>query len=455
MNLNLMGRAVTLAATSVLLSAIASAQAPQLPTTSLPKLLIADAIQAALKQSPSLARMAHLAAAAGDRIREAQSGSMPSVAIQGAATNGPAGAPAFGPPGLQGMAADPLKKHYAGGLNLILPLFDFGRTQHLVGARRALMEAARADSATQRANVILGVQEAYLNALRQQQVLEVHRANFRRREATVEQVRAHVEAGLRADVDLQLANANLAEARVALAAAENDVHLAFASLNNAMGDTKMSEYRLEPPPPFGATPATADGLMKLAVMQRPELRSAAQQVVSADQSIRAAKSDLLPRVDSIASVGWVNPSKLITDNKPFGVGLMLTVPLYTGGAAEGRIAEERERRLAAVASRREVEEAVKLQVARAWLNVQTHQAQLVSAQAQITSAHSSFDQAAERFRLQLSTFEELLSAEAAGIRADTQFVNAQYDLQQAQAELDWATGATPGAAPKTAPVKRR
>lgn len=418
-------------------------------------LTLQEAIRTALKQSPALARSAHDALAAADRVREAQAGSMPSLAIQGAATNGPAGAPAFGPPGLQGMAADPLKKHYAGGLNLLLPLYDFGRTQHLVGARRALLEAARADATTQEANVILGVEEAYLNVLRQQKALEVHQANVRRREATVTQVKAHVDAGLRADVDLQLANANLAEANVALAAAENDVHLAFAALNNAMGETRLAEYRLEPPVPSNAAPASADSLMQQAVRQRPELRSAAQQVLSADQSIRAAKSDLLPRIDSVASVGWVNPSNLIADNKPFGVGVMLTIPLYTGGAAEGKIAEEKERRAAAMASRREVEEAVKLQVARAWLNVRTRQAQVVSAQAQVVSARSSLDQATERFRLQLNTFEELLSAEAAGVRADTQLVNAQYDLQQARAELDWAAGATPNVRPGVLPTKRK
>lgn len=437
---------------------IARADGPQASQPLPPQTLTLDeALQRAVKAAPSVSHFEHLSAAASERVREAQSGLMPSLAIQGAATDGPAGAPAFGSPGLQGLAGDPLKKHFGGGLNVLLPLYDFGRTQHLVGARRALLEAARADVATQQANVILSVQEAYLDVLRRQQLVGVQQANVRQREATVTQARAHVEAGLRAEVDLTLAQANLEEARVALTATENDLHLAFANLNNAMGETKLTEYRLEPPAPPSVAVPPSDTSMRQAVAQRPELQNAAQQVISAEQSVRAAQSELLPRVDSIASVGAVNPGKLIAENKNYAVGLMLTVPLYTGGAVEGRIAEERERRAAAEAARREVEEAIKLQVARAWLNVQTRTTQLRSAQAQAEAARSSLQQATERYRLQLNTFEELLSAEAAGVRAETAIIDAQYDLQQARAELDWASGAVPGVPPRTqgAPVRRK
>jgi outer membrane protein len=433
----------------------AGARQPASAPPQLPLLRLPDAIQAALKQSPSIARALHLANAASEQIQEAEAGLMPSLAVQGAATNGPLGAPAFGPPGVQGLAADPLKKHYGAGLNVLLTLYDFGRTQHLVGARRALLEAARADTATQQAIVVLGVQVAYLNVLRDQQIVGVRAADVRRREATVQQARALVEAGLRAEVDLTQAQANLAESRVALAAAENEVQLAFAALNNAMGETRLTAYQLEAPPAPTATVQPAEPLMRQAVERRPELRRASEQLRSADQSIRAARSDLLPRLDSVASAGWLNPSSAITNNKPFAVGVLLTIPLYTGGAAEGRLAEERERRAAAEASRKEVEEAVKLQVARAWLAVQTRETQLQSAQAQAEAARSSLQQATERYRLQLSTFEELLAVEAAAIRADTQLVNDQFDLQQARAELDWASGETLRLVPPTPPVRRK
>src|SRR2546421_11918748 len=80
------------------------------------RLTLENAFRRALRQNPSVARADSLAAAAAQRVREARAGWMPSLAIQASATNGPTGAPAIG---LQGIAGDPLKKHYGSRLNLI------------------------------------------------------------------------------------------------------------------------------------------------------------------------------------------------------------------------------------------------------------------------------------------------------------------------------------------------
>ncbi|HLJ54363.1 MAG TPA: TolC family protein, partial [Chthonomonadaceae bacterium] len=118
------------------------------------------------------------------------------------------------------------------------------------------------------------------------------------------------------------------------------------------------------------------------------------------------------------------------------------IPLYTGGLVEGRIAEERQKRDATIAQEREAAESVKLQVARAWLDVQTEEAQVKAAEAQVAAANSSVALASERYRLQLNTLVELTDAEAAAIRARAGLANTQYELQRARATLDWAIGDT-------------
>src|SRR5262249_7042775 len=152
--------------------------------------------------------------------------------------------------------------------------------------------------------------------------------------------------------------------------------------------------------------------------------------------------ELLPRFDAIASVGVVNPSAVIKNSKDYAVGLAFSFPLYTGGAVEGRIAEEKQKRAVIAAQEREAVEVIKLQVSRAWLDVQTREAQVKAAQEQVASATSSVRLASERYRLQLNTLVELTDAEAIAIRARAALVNAQYDLGLAHAALDWATGET-------------
>src|SRR5579872_137647 len=117
-----------------------------------PRLTLDQALQTALKQHPSLQRTEAQAGAAAARVGQARAGWMPLIVLQGTATDGPLGAPAFGPLGnpanfgapplsVQGMAGDPVKKQFGGGLNITQTLLDFGRTQHLVASRRGLARA--------------------------------------------------------------------------------------------------------------------------------------------------------------------------------------------------------------------------------------------------------------------------------------------------------------------------
>jgi outer membrane protein len=423
-------------------------------------LTLDQAFAAALKQHPTLLQADAQIGAARSRMGQAHAGMMPSLVLQGTATNGPLGAPAFGaignpalygapPLSVQGMAGDPIKKQFGGGLNITQTLFDFGRTQHLVAARRGLLFAAEEDAEAQTALVLLEVQQSYLNVLRARQLMRVLEENVRQRETTVKQARLFVEGQLKAGVDLQLALANAAEANVGLIAGQNDLRSAFAALNSAMGATKLTEYTLVPSDavPTNGTPAalplpSVEQAITLALAQRPELKSMAFQRQAADQSIRGVRSELLPRFDAIASLGVVNPGRVITNSQNYAVGLAVSIPLYTGGLVEGRVSEEKQKRDITAAQEQQTVETVKLQVTQAWLSLQTQEAQVKAAQEQVTSADASLQLASERYRLQLNTLVELTDAEGLAIRAQAFLVNAQYDQQQARALLDWATGAT-------------
>lgn len=421
-----------------------------------PPLTLDQAFASALKQHPALQQSEAQVGAAKARTQQARAGMMPSLVLQGTATDGPLGAPAFGPIGnpalygapplsVQGMAGDPVKKQFGGGLNITQTLFDFGRTQHLVAARKGLAAAAEQDAEAQQAMVLLGVQQAYLNVLRAQQSASVLQQNRKQREDTVAQARIFVEGQLKSGVDLQIAESDLSEAEVALIAAQNDVHSAFAALNNAMGETKLTEYKLTPLPaanPSDTSPQTVEQAITLALAHRPETRSAALLHQAADQSVKGVRSELQPRVDAIASLGVVNPSGVIQNSKNYAVGMAVSIPLYTGGLVEGRIAEEKQKRDVVIAQEKEIAETIKLQVTQAWLSLQTQQAQVRAAQAAVASTDASLQLASERYRLQLNTLVELTDAEALSVRARALLVNAQYGVDQAQAALDWAVGAT-------------
>jgi len=418
-------------------------------------LSLEQAFRKAIDTRPEMAIVRAQLGSALARLQQARSGLLPSLLLQGAATNGPAGAPTFGPlenPGLlgtppmslEGLASDPLKKQYGAGLTLNQTIYDFGRTQHLVSARSNLVASAKEDASAQVAGLLLSVEQAYYDVLRAQMLVQVQEQNLKQREATLRQAKAFVEGQLRSGVDLQVATANAADARTSLVAAQNSVRYSFAELNNAMGDTAMTEYTLsaELNVTDADSPKSAEAAMALAVKQRPEVLSAAKQSGASDQLLKGVRSELSPRLDAIASIGAVNASSLIPEDKNYAVGIALSIPIFTGGYVEGRISEEKQRKRATEAQEQMVREAVRLQATKAWLDLQTRLAQRQSVEEQVKAAEKSRQLASERYGLQLSSIVELNEAELLAIQAETQLTESEYAVSVAQASLAWATGRT-------------
>ena len=406
----------------------------------------------ALKAHSSVQQASALTASAKAREREAHSGKLPMVAIQGAASDGPAGAPAFGsignpasfgalPYSVQGLAADPLKKQFGIGLNISQNLFDSGRTQSLTAAKSSLVTAAQEDETAQRSLITLAVTQKYLNVLALQELLSVQKEMLQQRVATEQQAKLFTDAQLKAGVDLQTAAAHTSEARVALIGAENDLRAGFADLNNAMGATSLKSFRLTPVPDAGpVVNGTLETFTEKALRLRPELSSADASLKAEEHTLRGVKSELHPRVDAVASLGIINPGSLIHNSQNYAVGVAVTIPVFTGGQIEGRVQEEKEKQKAAVAQRESVKESIRLQVARAWLELETRRAQMSAARDQMQAANSSLALASERYKLQLSSLIELSDSETTAARARAAFVNARYAVQMASQLLAWASG---------------
>jgi outer membrane protein TolC len=380
---------------------------------------------------------------------------MPTLLLQGAATNGPAGAPTFGslenpallgtnPMSLEGMASDPLKKQYGAGLTVNQTIFDFGRTQHLVAARTDLVGAAKEDASAQVGTMLVSVEQAFYGVLHAQHQLELSEQNLKQRDATLRQAEAFVEGQLRSGVDLQVASANHADAASKLIAAKNDVRFAFAELNHAMGLTSMEEFALaeEGSSVSSSVAKSAEEAMSLAVKQRPEVLSAINQSKASNQQLKAVRSELSPRLDAVGSVGAINKSSLMSDDKNYAVGIELSIPIFSGGYVEGRVSEERQKRATALAQEQMVRESVKLQAAKAWLDLQTRQAQLVSIEQQVAAAEKSLKLASERYNLRLGSIVELNESETLAIQARERLEDARFVVKLATSELAWATGST-------------
>lgn len=385
-------------------------------------------------------------AAAEARIRQARSGLLPRIDVQASATDGPLGAP---PLGLGGLVGTPIKRHTGGSLNLVQTLLDFGRTHNTVRARREEVKATEEQLQADRNRVTLEVRQAYFQALQARGLVEVNQRLLEQRRLVARQAETLRANGLASRVDVDLAELNVSQSELALVRARNDVETSFASLSAALGRVVPSSIPLAEPSAQYLAGTGLEESLKAAEEGRPELRQIAAQERAFRHLESAAKSGKRPLVTGVGSVGKINPVPLFeAGDKPFAVGLALTVPVFTGGLVEGQTEEARRNAVAAGASREELRNQVRQQVTAATASVTAAQESIRVAQAQQVRAQDALSLATQRYQSQLGSIVELSQAQVAAATAEYDLLRARYDLELAGAALDFATGrgaAGPGA----------
>jgi outer membrane protein len=294
-------------------------------------------------------------------------------------------------------------------------------------------------------NLTAQVRSAYLEVLRRKALVTVaedNRANARERLRVVEVER---RAGKSAEFELLRVQADVTSAEEAVLRAENNVALAIAQLKRTLGMPSDAAFVL---PDAAATesgtpklPETEEPLFAEAKEKRPEVRQAQVETRAAELGITLARRDSVPTVG--ISAGYSNTpdsAGLSPLTELSNVSVSVRIPLYDGGLRRAREKQARARVESASANREDTQDSVTLEVRQAYLNLQTANRRIPVAEATITAAQESYRIAVVRLKAGVGTLVETTDAQAALTRAQTDLVNARYDLRDAENALNRALG---------------
>jgi outer membrane protein len=252
----------------VLLAALGSSIAPSLGQTP-PTLTLKEAKAIAVKNHPQVLAAQLTALASYQVVRETRAAYFPTLFgdVTGAAAS----------PNIRigaGFFTNPrILSRFAQGITVSQLITDSGRTPNLVQSSHLQARAEDQNAQATRDDVLLRVEEAYSSALRAQALVKVAQETVATRQLVVDQVTALAKSKLKSELDVSFANVNLAEAKLLLIGAENDVDKSFAELSRALGLQQEQRYNLveEPLPP--PAPPDPSELVQQAMNQRPELLS--------------------------------------------------------------------------------------------------------------------------------------------------------------------------------------
>lgn len=195
------------------------------------------------------------------------------------------------------------------------------------------VQASRADWAAARNSIAAQVAKAWFAANEATRQAELARRTAASFERSAERVRDRFEQGVRSPLDVRLALAQLASARAAAEAAEQQRDSVVRQLELLLsrypsGTLPIDETRLDLPEEIPS------GLPATLVARRPDLVAAERRLAAAGERYRVARASLYPRLALTASAGTSSDDLTDLIDGDFSIWSLvgnLTAPLLQGG----------------------------------------------------------------------------------------------------------------------------
>jgi outer membrane protein TolC len=416
-------------------------------------LTLQQAVKVAREQNPlRKAALADTRVASAD-IRAARSGLMPRLTFSETATRGNDPVYVFGSKlRQQRFTADDFALNK---LNTPLPfgnfstrlsgswsLFDSFASWHGVNRAKQMNEAAGHQMERTDQEIVFRVVDSYYAVLLASKQLEVAEQAAKTSQSILDRSQARFESGLVVESDLLTAKVRMAARQQELIRTRNNLDLARAQLNAAMGMPVESAFHLAEALAERALPVPVlQEVEKQALTNRPDLKRIQSEEAAQKQSVAMAKSSFGPRVNAFAGWEMDNPTFVAGGggNNWLG-GVEVQFDIFQGGAKRAELSRQRALADRVGAMKQAAGDSVRLEVRRAYYDVDTSRQQVEVARAAIAQAQESLRINQDRYDSGLITITDLLSAEEATHRSQADYWEAVYRFHTSYANLELASG---------------
>ncbi len=321
-------------------------------------------------------------------------------------------------------------------------LFDSFASWHGVSRAKEMNAAAGHQLERTDQEILFRVVQSYYGVLLATKQVEVAEQSEKTSKSIIDRSQSRFDSGLVVESDLLTAKVRLASRQQELIRARNNLELARAQLNTAMGVPVDAFY--QPEDPLAETslvsPALADVEQK-ALTSRPDLKRIESEQSAQQLSVAIAKSSFGPRVNAFAGWEMDNPTLLAGGggNNWLG-GVELQFDIFQGGAKKANLSREHAIAEKMAALKQAASDAVRLEVRQAYYDLDSNRQQVGVARTAIAQAQESLRINQDRYEGGLITITDLLGAEEAARRSQTDYWQAVYQFHISSANLELASG---------------
>lgn len=415
-------------------------------------LTLRQAVQIAIEKNPQRKAAIADAKAASADVREARSFLMPHLSFSETATRGNDPVYVFGSRLRQQQFTqasfalnelntptpfDNFATRFGGTWNL----FDSFAGWHGVSRARDINQAAAQQLNRADQEIIFRVISTYYQVLRAQKQLEVTEQSLKTAQSIAESTQSRFDAGLVVESDLLTANVDLAARQQESIRARNDLELARVQLNLAVGMPVESSFQPAEDLTERALPAPVlTEVERHALMYRPELRRVNAEQAAQHETVAIAKSSFGPRVNAFAGWELDNPTFAGGGGNNWLGGIELQIDIFQGGAKRAELSRQRALEEKATAVKQAATDGVRLEVRRAFYELDASRQQVEVARTAISQAQESLRISQDRYDTGLITITDLLVVEESARRSQTDYWDALCRFHTSYASLELASG---------------
>ncbi len=404
-----------------------------------PTMTFEEAVRQSILRSAS-AQVANLEIQRFEALaRQTRAGWLPTLSANGTYTRLDADR-TLGTPGTAGYRVISGANQLSANLTLNVPIIA---PQQWAASSRASdqIDVARASRADVNRTLAINVAKAYLLVVSQKRVLEVNQTARVTALAHYEYSRTRFLGGLGNKVDVVRAAQELAADDSLVEQARISVIRAREALGALIG-VQTAVDAIEP---ALAEPPAPESALKEAESRRPDLQAQKQRMQAAKHSSTLNYADYLPYLSGIVQPFYQNPPSLVQPLTGWQAQLVLTIPLYDGGARYGRADERAAMNEEAQANLDGILRQARSEVRTAFSAVMSGEATLAATRRAARLADQALQLAIIAYRAGATGNLEVTDAERRARDASTQVAVAEDVLRQARLDLLAASGRFPSA----------
>lgn len=419
---------------------------------------MAQAVESALRNYPSIRVSQEQMNAAAAGIRLAQTAYLPRVdglaQVNRATRNTFYGLllPQSVIPGVDGVRADNLGSVWDSGVGLLVTWqpFDFGLRRANVAAATAARAQAQAAIVRTRYDVSVATADAFLTVLAARQTAEAARSAVDSWQILVRSIHALASAQLRPGADESRVEAELAVAQTQLAQAEQAVEVARSNVAKFVGvdpsqldlNPGKLQDQLPPEQPVAALDAAANPVAReqnaAIAQEQSRLKSLEhsyypQFVLQGLASARGTGME----VDGARLGGW---NGLAPTTQNYGIGLTVTFPVMDRFAIREQQAAEAANIRAGQAQYQVIAVNLQAQFNAAQATLAGARRVAANTPVEVSAARTAFEQATARYQSGLAPIDDVAQAQRLLVQARIDDALARLNVWRALLELETARG---------------